>query len=411
MTWRLRAGPGSFRDVPFFVSSDQLAGGRKVVVHEYPLRDTTFIEDLGEAGRAISVDAYVIGDDYIQRRDALIDAFATAGPGKLRLPYLNLENKSYVVSRWTAGTSRDEGGLCPIQIEFLETAPDALFPMELPDLMGGVDDRVKDLLDASQSALPVAVNTAGQPSAFLKSLSSVVRGAAGAINSALARVNTAVGAVTGPLDTATQFAADLKSQLDGIILDADSLVRSPFVAADRFRDVFDSLFESPALPPRNLDALLEAYEFDSDIEKPAPVTSNRAREASNYDALQLMIQRMVVASAARFAPRCDFETFEDAVAARERITTLLDEQIEVAEDDLLPALTDLRAALVQAVPGTDSDLPRLLTFTPPTTLPSLVVAHRVYGSVDRELEIVARNRIRHPGFVLGGRELQVLSDA
>jgi hypothetical protein len=40
------------------------------------------------------------------------------------------------------------------------------------------------------------------------------------------------------------------------------------------------------------------------------------------------------------------------------------------------ALSTLRAVLVKAIAGESSDLPRLLSFTPPTTLPSLVVAPR-----------------------------------
>lgn len=411
MTWRLRAGPGSFRGVPFNVESVDLGGGRKIVVHEYPLQDDPFIEDLGQRGRAFSIEAYVIGDFYIDLRDALIKALEAEGPGRLDLPYISLEAGEFQVSSFSVRESREEGGIARFLIEFLQTPAEPMFPMELPDLMGSVDSKVKALLDAAQNALPAAMNTKGQPSAFLKSLSSVVKGAGNAINAALAPINTAVGAFTGPLDQATQFAADLKRQVDKIILDADTLVRSPFVAADRFRDVFEALFESPALPPRNLDALLEVYEFDSETPKPAPVTRNREREGANYDALQLMIQRMTLASAASFAPRVEYESFEAAVETRERITALLDEQIEVAGDDLLPALTDLRAALVQAVPGEGSDLPRLLSFTPPATLPSVVIAHRLHGNVDKELDLVARNKIRHPGFVLGGRALEVLSDA
>jgi prophage DNA circulation protein len=47
------------------------------------------------------------------------------------------------------------------------------------------------------------------------------------------------------------------------------------------------------------------------------------------------------------------------------------------------------------------------------TQPALVLAQRLYGdpaSVEaRAAEIVARNKVRHPGFVPGGVALQVLS--
>jgi prophage DNA circulation protein len=89
----------------------------------------------------------------------------------------------------------------------------------------------------------------------------------------------------------------------------------------------------------------------------------------------------------------------------------LDQQAETAGDDVYQVLTDLRAALVRAVPGDESNLPRLLSFTPPTSAPSLVIVHRLYGNVDKDLDLVARNHLRHPGFVPGGRALEVLSNA
>ncbi len=411
MTWRLRAGPGSFRGVPFRIEADEFAGGRKTVTHEYPLRDEPFVEDLGRRARTISVDAYVVGEDYIEQRDALIEALEREGPGRLALPYLDVATRVFVVSSFRVSNNREEGGVARFLIEFQETTPDALQPLDVPGITAGMDAEFEDALAVIESDFQSAYDIADAPPFTFDSLSSVVSAAGDAINAALEPVNAAVGAVTGTIDKATAFAADIKRKVDKIILDADTLVRSPFVAVSRFRDVFESVFESPALPARNIDALLEAYEFRSATPAPEPVTSNREREAANYVALQSMIKRMAVVSAARFAPRVEFESYEEAIATRDRIADLLDEQIETASDEVVQAFTDLRAALVQAVPGEVSDLPRLLTVTPPTSVPSLVLAHRIYGHVDKELDLVARNGIRHPGFVIGGRTLEVLSDA
>lgn len=46
-----------------------------------------------------------------------------------------------------------------------------------------------------------------------------------------------------------------------------------------------------------------------------------------------------------------------------------------------------------------------------TTMPALLIAHRVYGDARRADDIVSRNRIAHPGFVSGGQVLEVLKDA
>ena len=59
--------PASFRGVPFEVSSGSLKGGRRTVVHEYPQRDKPYVEDLGKAARQITIEAFFVGDNYIDR--------------------------------------------------------------------------------------------------------------------------------------------------------------------------------------------------------------------------------------------------------------------------------------------------------------------------------------------------------
>jgi prophage DNA circulation protein len=105
-----------------------------------------------------------------------------------------------------------------------------------------------------------------------------------------------------------------------------------------------------------------------------------------------------------------YASFEDAVAARDRVLTAIDELADgTTDDDMYAALQELRADVAVAVPSEASSLPRIVTYTSPATVPSLVLAHRLYGTVELEEDLVARNRVRHPGFVVGGRELQVLS--
>ncbi len=69
----------------------------------------------------------------------------------------------------------------------------------------------------------------------------------------------------------------------------------------------------------------------------------------------------------------------------------------------------LRADLVKAIPGTALEQARLIRFTPLVTLPSLVLAHNLYGDLSREADLLARNRIQNPAFVTGGVELEILS--
>ena len=47
-SWREDLRPASFRGVPFLVDESHVVIGRRVVLHEYPLRDKPYAEDLGK---------------------------------------------------------------------------------------------------------------------------------------------------------------------------------------------------------------------------------------------------------------------------------------------------------------------------------------------------------------------------
>jgi prophage DNA circulation protein len=131
-------------------------------------------------------------------------------------------------------------------------------------------------------------------------------------------------------------------------------------------------------------------------------------EQANFDAVHRLVQRLVIVNASEAVVAQMFTSFDQAVAARTAVTDLIDLHVEEASDDTYPALVALHAALVAAVPGDSATLPKLQPYTPVTTVPSLVLAHQLYGHLDREADLVTRNRVRHPGFVTGGVGLEVL---
>jgi prophage DNA circulation protein len=150
------------------------------------------------------------------------------------------------------------------------------------------------------------------------------------------------------------------------------------------------------------------YDFEPPA-RPEGETATRARQAENYDVMLAFIRRGVVIQAARLAPLAEFDSYEAAVAVRDAVADALDDEMEVVGDAGFTALQQLRADLVRAVPGDESDLAHLVKYTPPASVPSLVLAHRLYGALEREQDLIDRNHVQNPAFVLGGQELEVLS--
>ena len=118
MAWRDRLLPASFRGVRFEVQAHENAGGRRLQTHEYPGREEPHTEDLGRRVREFSVEAYIVGDDYMERRDALLDACEKPGPGTLIHPYRG--ERQVACARYRLSERLSEGRMCRIALELVE---------------------------------------------------------------------------------------------------------------------------------------------------------------------------------------------------------------------------------------------------------------------------------------------------
>lgn len=78
----------SFNGVDIYVTSFQHEGGRRVITHEFVMRDEPFVEDLGLASKNFSVTGYLVGDDVADQWRALEEACDTPGVGTFVHPIL-----------------------------------------------------------------------------------------------------------------------------------------------------------------------------------------------------------------------------------------------------------------------------------------------------------------------------------
>ena len=147
-------------------------------------------------------------------------------------------------------------------------------------------------------------------------------------------------------------------------------------------------------------------------------TPVRAVERANRAELAALVVAVAAAEAVSAATAIRFASHDEAVALRDALADDLDRLALTAADagdDAQAMLLDtLRRTMVRDVTDRGAALVRLYSFTPRTTEPALVIAHRLYGAVDVDgsaAELVARNRVRHPGFVPGGLPLEVRSAA
>ena len=397
-TWRVKLAPATFRGVPFYVESSDFTTGRRVVDHEYPFRDDApFTEDMGRASRGLSIDAYVLGDDYFVDRDALLTALETPGPGELIHPYLGTINVAVGTVR--VRESSKDGGIAFFNIDFRESSTQATQPVAIPDPPAAVTAAS----DATKLSLREQFIAKFSAAAALKD------SAIAALTSAATTMQdiASVAAMPG------QALAEVTSAVNNVISTASTLADAPEDLADAVINLVESLAAGLLLVTESkrspIARILELYDFDPGT-RPPETTPNREAERQNFDALQHLIQRMTICEASTIAITMSFLSYNEAVDARLLITDVMDDHVDAVTDDTYPEIETLRSALVSAIPGPDGDLPRLVTHTPRATIPSLVLAHTLYGNLDLEEDIVRRNNAPNPGFLTGGVELEVLGE-
>lgn len=407
MTWRedlrrvsvggRRLVGASFRGVGFLVEASDRSGGRRAVVHEFPLRDDPFVEDLGRKARTFRVDGYVIGDDYLTQKNALIDALeSTAGPGEVILPFWGGRAIRAICVSLSVRETRADGGMATFAIEFAETPAQAPVPVEVVDAAEQVADSADEAITATDAEFQESYDVTGLPSFAITSAETALTSAAAALESTLA-----------PVITDTQELAEMTGRIAVLTAQAASLVRQPAEVLTEFRAIITGLVETAASAPGAVvDALVESYTADLG-QVVIETTATRERELANQAAMTGALRRVMSAEAARLAPLVPYASLEEAMATRDTIAAQLEEQASTAGDTAYPALVNLRSELLRAVPG-DAVFARVVTVTRPVPIPSLLLAYQLYGSVALEVDIIERNAIEHPGFIAG--ELQVLSD-
>jgi len=398
MSWRDRLGHATFRGVPFFVESGERSGGRSAVVHEYPFsEEPPFTEDLGRQKNSYAVTGYVIGEEYTTARDALLRALHTEGPGELVHPYYGTCRVIAGPAPYRLSESTREGGMATFSIEFTETAATATQPVADTD-HGAV-------LQVGAAAVKTSLRAR-----FLSAFSAVTNLRASAAQ-ALQAVSSAVEVVLTTQALAEQEMAALRVMVEDLAENAEALASAPEELIDSLFEVIEALGEGVLTVVGSVDPsaeILKLFSFNPGV-RPPETTPNREVERANYDAIQQAVQRLVLAQASIVVIEQSFVSYQDAVRVRSAIVDLIDVHVETVADDTFSSLMDLRVGLVRAVPGEDSDLPEIVRHTPPATTPSLVLAHQLYGDLDREEDLVRRNHVKNPGFIPGGAELEVLS--
>lgn len=402
MSWRDDYEQGSFRGVPFNTISGDFAGGRRVVVHEFPQRDDNLVEDLGRAPRRFTIEAFVWGEEYRAARDALLDALEAYGPGTLVHPWHG--RRSVSVENFVHSEHTDDGGYCAFQIDMVEAS-------EAPPLDSSADTGEQ----ARTSADDVL---AGAPEEFaedfdISGMPAFVEQAAADLVAGVSTVSQISAALSGGAGSALRtFDAGLR------LLGVSGLLHTPLALGQAIVGLVSAVSVLDSRQRTRMSALDTMAAYGDDLKPVLGATPARNRQRANQAAFVHLVRVAASAELVRAVSETGFHSYEDAVATRDRVAGQLDlrvtQALDAGEDDRAAAYERLLRAMVRDVSARGGALSRLYAYRMGDTQPALAVANRLYGPADdldaRVADLVARNAVRHPGFVPGGKEIRVLTD-
>ncbi|APH71451.1 DNA circularization N-terminal domain-containing protein [Aquibium oceanicum] len=339
--WLHAFRPASFRGVPFKVDAEDISGARRLSVSPIAYAETSVIEDMGRDPQRFGVAAYVTGDLADAAALALAAMLDRKGPGTLVLPMRGALRAR--VEGWRLTRVKDRAGLVRFDIGFIEEGLAAV-PF-LPSFAAGA------LGAALAAGVPMLALRAGLAAAGAVTRIAGIAGAVGLAGNAAwlaAQAALAEAATVANLAEAWRIAA-----LRGAAGELAPIVAASIPAADA------------------------TVETDA--------------------------ERLVMAAALSVAVvRVDYPSRRDAMQARERFARTVAPVIETAgdfSDEAFAWISGISGEAALALSRAAADKAPVVRVETNLSLPSTVLAYRLYGDATRAGELVERNGVRTPVFM------------
>lgn len=414
--WKSRIRPASFRGVEFGVTADDKEAGRSTVVHQFPQRDLPYVEDMGAAPSRFAVQAFVLGADFIDRRDKLEQALQQPGPGTLVHPWYG-ELQVAQDGPYKVRHSAEDGGMSVFAITFVKSGdpanPSATVNSSrragvLGNAAGAQACSAFDqtFAVAGQGAWVVTQSFALVTDAMqtvqqvmggdMRAITSLLGAATGYDFGALGSMGMAIWAAMRSLPLPDADSADTSARWCEVA-QRDVYVASPLHAGQGRQTIIANGNAVNVLITR-----LAAVEAGSSAAVAVP--KNQASAASLRDGLTDAVDAALDATYEHDLTTSPVTTSPGATAIG---ATAIGSSLAAADDAFAVTLADMRAHALAAVSQKAFAAPQILTVNTVMCQPWLALCWRHTGGISHESDMVARNGLSQPLFTPAG-PLEVL---
>ncbi|RUR94700.1 hypothetical protein PB16LOC_00997 [Pectobacterium versatile] len=424
--WEDYLHQASFRGVPFAVVAADGAFGRRQAVHEYPYRDTAWVEDIGRSTRKMTLKGFLIQDsakynapDVIKQRESLIAACEAFGSGTLIHPTLGELTVSIPEGGLRISESMDSGRIFEFSLTIIESG------LKVFAITGNsaAATLVKDgfLKTASIAVLAFIAQVKGE----MRSVTQAIKTIKNVANFWVNMVNSTVSEVTNLGNTLrSTFGSERYGRYNRGNTDADnyqSLTNQVMAQGvvdresilEKTNDVRNAssiegfaeavnvavvaiLNSSGGLEDRvraleNLTTLGDSTLYATSADR------NVSDSAVNF--IIVLCTAAMVSAAVEYNP----SSSDEATALQNRVCEALDDALvnvgNRGEDDVYAQLLELRKSFIDAMRIKSDTLAGVMQVTVPKTLPSLTLANRLYQDATRSDELIQETNPRHPAFM------------
>lgn len=392
----------SYNGISFHVVSGTWKGGRRTVTHEYPQRDYPFVEDLGKATDTFTLECFVNGSDYINQSKRLMSELKKEGTGSLVHPWLGAMDVQVIdVSEISWDLSL---GKASFSVTFLEPGkienPSAVFSWG-DKLRGFADDLYGKAVAVFEAKFPVdglsissvvtdvinnyqSLSTALTESKFARMFDCVdeLKSMGENIGNIL---NSDLSSMASSLSSVFDISAEAESNRDWAQSTGALAVTAGSSELSAHHDKAQSVNIITDAPSAYYSALMS-----NSIEK----LSRQSMLASMLGAVS-----MIGTDIDTQKEQLDSDTL---IELRANILNTLESEMRMTEkdeDDTYLTLSDAYASVYKDLTSRLISMGGgMVNYTPTEVKPVLTISYDKYVDSNRDLEIIRRNKIRHPLF-------------
>lgn len=393
--WINQLKPASWRGVKFHADSLSANAGDDVVIREYPFQDLPTFQRMGEGKEEFTIQAYVIGSDYLSKRDALEKVLK--GEGVLVHP-----TRGYIRC-WVSAKYRvsenptAEGGIARFDLTFTRAEARRYPHVKVNKERAAVDSSL-GLIRSSVVAFTQLFDT---------------NGAGWVVADAIKQANAVVNNIESVFDgihTGIDNISSFKRELFGLRNNISSLMSDSEMLATHLESAM-------GYPDRtngantSLKTFKQAFNFTLKRDSSPFNTSSRIQQEGNAQALEKFFQRVVLANAVIALTELEEFGYQDMIDNRAWFLNAIKSQVFTAQTyKLSTSLAEMQTAVIEYMQSRPDLENKVFKYTPKAPQPLIYISYLLYGTIAYADELKANNpHITNPLLAPAGVEMVVIN--